>query len=442
MSSRSARPLVSFDGTELCNAPLLEPMNRDELAKMTAENARFSIRGSGLSYCQAAAAEAVPSLSTANMQRILELDRDACTIRVEAGCTIGELLRHLVGRGYWFPVLPGHPRISLGGCVAFNTHGKTQHDIGQFSDHVAALNLYHPDHGELRCSRDERPGLFDLTVGGMGLTGWILDVTLRIEPIPGPSIRRRARPVKNFVDAVDVMEGSHRDGVHLYSWNDAMRGGSDFGAGVVYEESFVDVPARAKSKYRQLSPARRGRLVPLPMWNRWTAMLVNRAYRALESRRDDRTMAALDAAFPINGKEGYFHAFGARGFHEYQIIVPRDAWAETIESVRSAVAETKACITLASLKLFAGRGHHLWFRGDGVCLTLDAPAVPGTLHLFARLDLLAIELGAPVNLSKDSRLDRDAVAAIFPGYDQFWSDLDEFDPARRVDSELRRRIGA
>ena len=126
--------------------------------------------------------------------------------------------------------------------------------------------------------------------------------------------------------------------------------------------------------------------------------------------------------FPINGKEGYFHAFGAKGFHEYQIIVPRQAWAETVDAVRSAVAETGACITLASLKLFKGQPQHLWFRGNGVCLTLDGPATRATEQLFSKLDRLAVDLGAPVNLSKDSRLERDAAAAIFPGYDQFRRD--------------------
>lgn len=434
-------PIVSFDGTERCDAPTFEPSDRDDLVRMITEFPKFSVRGSGLSYCQAGAAEAVPALSTSRMRRILAFDADAGTVRLEAGCTIGELLHHIVARGFWFPVLPGHPQITVGGCVAFNTHGKTQHDIGQFSDHVVSLNLYHPDHGEVSCGPDERPDLFALTVGGMGLTGWILDVTLRVEKMRGPSIRRRAIPVENFVHAVETMETSEREGVHLYSWNDAMRRGDDFGSGIVFEESFVDVAATATSRYRRLSAAGRGRLVPLPLWNRPTARIVNRAYRFVESRRGERTMAALDAAFPINGKEGYFHAFGRRGFHEYQIIVPRAAWAETIDAVRSAAAETRACITLASLKLFSGQGRHLWFRGDGVCLTLDGPAGAPTDDLFAKLDHVAVELGAPVNLSKDSRLDRDAAAAIFPGYDQFRRELDRHDPARRVDSELRRRIG-
>ncbi len=433
--------MVSFDGTERCAAPEVSPADRADLVRIIAEHQTVSIRGSGLSYCQAGAAGDVPSLSTRAINRIIALDQENGTIQVEAGCTIGRLLTHLVDCGYWFPVLPGHPHITIGGCVAFNTHGKTQHDIGQFSDHVAALTIYHPDHGEVGCSPTEHPDLFALTLGGMGLTGWILDVTLCVEPLRGRSIRRRGTVVENFVEAVAVMEEAESEGLHLYSWNDGNRRGARFGTGIVYEEAFVGHPAEPRSKYRKLDPVSRGRQIPIPLWNRMTTSVANRAYRLIEARRRERTMAVLDAAFPINGREGYFHAFGARGFREYQMIVPREAWVETVEAVRLAIADTRACVTLASLKLFKGQGRHLWFRGDGVCLTLDGPATRSTLRLFSILDRLAVELGAPVNLSKDSRLDAQAAMSIFPGYERFRSELERHDPARRIDSELRRRIG-
>ena len=61
--------------------------------------------------------------------------------------------------------------------------------------------------------------------------------------------------------------------------------------------------------------------------------------------------------------------------------------------------------------------------------------------MFADLDELAVDLGAPVNLSKDSRLDQSATSRIFSGYDEFAAALATHDPARRIDSALRRRIG-
>ena len=69
-----------------------------------------------------------------------------------AGITIGALLRHVVAHGLWFPVLPGHPEISVGGCAAFNTHGKTQHDILSYLlDRCRDIHFLLPDFS-FRCS--------------------------------------------------------------------------------------------------------------------------------------------------------------------------------------------------------------------------------------------------------------------------------------------------
>ena len=442
MSSASPRGtrLVSFDGTETCSAVTAAPADERALAAAVADQS-FSVRGGGLSYCLAGAADGAVTISTASMRGAPVVNDELGTVRVSAGACIGDLLVYLVAKGYWFPVLPGHPMISVGGCLAFNTHGKTQHDIGQMHDHVDSLRLFHPDHGIISCSRRENPDLFDLTVGGMGLTGVILDADLRVEALRGNSIRREAIPVGDYIEAVEMMEGSKEPSVHLYSWNDAARTNASFGRGVVYAESFAQGALDRRTHFRSLDPQRRGLGVLVPLWNRHTARAVNHVYRVVETKRRLKRMSCLDAAFPINGREGYFHAFGRRGFHEYQIIVPRDQWKAVVAEVKALIESTRACVTLSSLKLFAGEPRLLWFRGNGVCLTLDGPATSSTRSLFAKLDELAIELRAPVNLSKDSRLEAETVAAIFPGYGDFVEALHEFDPRRRVDSQLRRRIG-
>jgi FAD/FMN-containing dehydrogenase len=432
--------LVSFDGTEHAESELCTPADREELRALICAHERLAVRGSGLSYCLASGRDEVPTVSMRGLDRILELDTAAGTIRVEPGITIGALLRYLAELDHWFPVLPGHPEITVGGCAAFNTHGKTQHDIGQFVDHIVSLTLLHPDHGEIVCTPTENEDLFFLTVGGMGLTGWIVDITLRVSPIAGGALTRRAHRASDFVDAVEIMERFDADGVHLYSWNDGNRRGSGFGRGVVFEECFTSDARELGGSFRVLRPERRGRFVPVAAWNRLTTGIVNRAYFALETHRRPQTMPVLDAAFPINGKEGYFHAYGRRGLHEYQLIVPRDRWPEAVERIGGLIESNKACIPLASLKLFRGEPRHLWFRGNGVCLTLDAPANNRTRRLFTQLDELAVDLEAPVNLAKDSRIGADAVARIFPGYDEFKRQLDAHDPKRRIDSELRRRI--
>jgi decaprenylphospho-beta-D-ribofuranose 2-oxidase len=156
--------------------------------------------------------------------------------------------------------------------------------------------------------------------------------------------------------------------------------------------------------------------------------------------QSNRLRSVHDAAFPINGIEAYFAAFGRRGFHEYQLVISHDAWSDAVIDLERVIARGGVPVTLGSLKLFSGPPRLLWFRGEGVCVTIDAASGPATRALFATLDDLAVDYGAVVNVAKDSRLTASTVAKLFPEYDELRSRLEAFDPARRFDTALRRRL--
>jgi decaprenylphospho-beta-D-ribofuranose 2-oxidase len=440
-SPGACHELVSFDGTEACRGALVAPGRYRDLRALLAGPGPFATRGAGLSYCQASAGDGVTTISTRSFNRFLAFDDDRLRVTVEPGVTVGELGRFAVGRGTWFPVLPGHPAITVGGCVAFNVHGKSQHNAGCFSDHVRSLTLLHPDHGELVCTPIDNQGVFELTLGGLGLTGYVAAVTLQLQPLPGPGIRRTAHPVANLAQAVELMRSLAGDDIAsatLYSWNDLNRRGPRFGRGIVHAESFEPVAPTARDRYHRLAPGRRHG--PPIARTRVAARVLAAAYTTRERLTGSRVRAVEDAAFPINGNEVYYRLFGRRGFREYQVLVPNDAWAAAAREIERAVAAADLPVTLGSLKLFRGDTKLLWFRGDGVCLAIDAAVGDAADGLFARLDRVALDHGGVVNLSKDSRLAAATVRALYPGYDEFRRRLAEHDPKRRFDSMLRRRI--
>jgi len=427
--------LRSFDGTEQCTSQLEEPDRYSSLFRSLEQSHAGAVRGAGLSYCLASAGDDGTSVSMRRFDRILHVDVDARTVTVEPGLTVGALNDFALARGRYFPVLPGHPSITVGGCAGFNVHGKTQHNVGLFSDHVVALTLFHPDRGELRCRRGDDDDLLQLTLGGMGLTGCITDITLELQPLPGAAMRRIARPVANLCEAVDVMRAHDADA--LYSWNDLNLRGSRFGAGVVYEERFEPVDVASRTRYRALAPGRRS--TP-PWWSAGTVRAMNRVYPWRDALRSERLLSVHDAAFPINGNEAYFAGFGRRGFREYQMIVTHDAWTELAAGLERAIVRTGVTVTLGSLKLFAGDPQLMWFVGNGVCVTVDVAAGPEAAALFRALDELAVAFEARVNVSKDSRLPASTAAAVFPEYDTFRTRLEQLDPKRRFATALRRRL--
>jgi decaprenylphospho-beta-D-ribofuranose 2-oxidase len=420
---------------------LVGPACHDQLFAELSTGRPHIPRGAGLSYCNASAGSGVRSVSTLRFNRVLDFDAEAGTVVVEPGLRVGELLRFALERGWVPPMLPGHPMISVGGSVAFNVHGKSHYHEGNFIDCLERIVLFHPDHGQISCGPSEEPGLFELTVGGFGLTGFITRIQIRLRRSRGAALRRQRVPVRNLTEAVQLMD-AHCDKVDaLCSWNDLNRRGEAFGRGVVYLERLSSEPASRTGRFRRLNPETRGRL-RVNAFSPLVAKAFTRVCGALESRREKDSLVDLEAgSFLINGKEIYFQLFGATGLREYQLLVPRASWETVVAELDGILGRSGLPVTLGSLKLFRGETKLLNFAGSGVCLALDVPATPDALRLFERLDALVLEAGGIVNLSKDSRLSGAFLRRAFPEYDSFRQRLSAYDPKRRFDSALRRRIG-
>src|SRR5262249_30999826 len=159
---------------------LLRPDRYRHLLNALRANGPVIARGAGLTYCGASAGAGVRSVSSLLFNRILDFDGVAGRVRVEPGIELGALYRFAVPRGWILPIMPGHPSITVGGCVGCNVHGKNHCREGNFINVVESLTLFHPDHGEIFCSRTEIPEVFHLTVGGFGLTGFLTSVELRL----------------------------------------------------------------------------------------------------------------------------------------------------------------------------------------------------------------------------------------------------------------------
>lgn len=429
--------LQSFDGTERSSGRSVRPERRRDLGTAVEAREPFIARGAGLSYCAASMGNGVLSVDMTRLDRVLSFGAASGEITVEPGLGVGVLSELLEARGRWLPPLPGYPTISVGGCVAFDVHGKSQLHSGTFGDWVQRLTLLHPAHGELAVSPTEHRDLFELTIGGMGLTGLITSVTLKTAPLPGPALEVQPVAVRNLYEAPALMEESAAAVDCLYSWHDLTRSRSELGPGLVFLERFVSAHPEPRGRPRLPLSAR----APLGLWSRPFAALALGGYRATQRTDRPRVLPLRQALFPIEGLEMYYFAFGTNGFREYQVIVPKDQWSRFLDGFKALLERVRFPITLASLKLFQGTARNLAFGGTGVCLALDVPAVPATKPFFAALDELSNRHGGCVNLSKDSRIDAETCRRLFPGHQRFASALEAYDPARLCQSSLRERIG-
>lgn len=144
-------------------------------------------------------------LDMANLNRVLHFDRVKGLIEVEAGMQWPELVDYLIttqrgGVKQWgiAQKQTGADKLSIGGCVGSNIHGRGLR-MAPFVSNIESLQVVDGQGRVHNCSRRENADLFRLVVGGYGLFGVVTAVTLRLTP------RRKLRRVVEILDIDDVM---------------------------------------------------------------------------------------------------------------------------------------------------------------------------------------------------------------------------------------------
>ena len=180
--------------------PVLEGLEikAEDLHRST-ENACLC-RGLGRSYGDSSLppGDDRPVVGTTLADRLLAFDPQSGVLRAEAGLSLLELNRLLLRRGWFVPVSPGTQFVTLGGMVASDVHGKNHHVDGCFGRHVRSLSLRVADGRIIECSDQRERELFRATIGGMGLTGHILEVEFQMRRIPSPWIWGETERIPNL----------------------------------------------------------------------------------------------------------------------------------------------------------------------------------------------------------------------------------------------------
>ncbi|OGG58882.1 hypothetical protein A2765_00690 [Candidatus Kaiserbacteria bacterium RIFCSPHIGHO2_01_FULL_56_24] len=435
------RLFFSLDRQTECVADYIEP-DRYSFLEQLPENERYIPRGAGLSYVAASFGSKSISLGLSKFNRILafEPSGEEPTIVVEAGISLHKLHLFLCPQGLRVPVEPGHPQISIGGCIAFNVFGKNQFREGFFESCVEEIELFHPQKGLLTCSRNENTTLFELTIGGMGLTGVIVKAKLRLKRIPSPWLNVQKIPFTDLHHMFQVMKNESQTADSLHSFNDFTSFGKGLGRGFVYAAAFSeeDTAPELLMTFKSLErkPTRR-----FALFNRLTIPAFNAAYRTLNTRlKPYERMPFYRFNYPIAEMSFYFDWYGRKGFVERQMLVPEAKLDPYIEKFEALLRKYRPQIVFGSCKFFSGKQCHLRFAGTGIVISMEVMPNAANQGFHDALDELNVHMGAIDNIAKDSRVTKDLIASEYPEYGKFRDLLAEYDPHRQLASALSDKL--
>ena len=407
-----------------------------------------TVRGAGASYSDAALNSGGVVALTDGGRGVGPPD-DAGVVEVEAGATLDDLLAVCVPRGWTVPVLPGTARLTVGGALAADVHGKNHPAASSLGAHVVDMVLLSPAGGAHTVGPARDPDAFWATVGGLGLTGVIRRVRLRLAPLASSWLvgGDTAAPDLDAVLRLMVDSGPRHD--LAVAWLDGHATGAATGRGVVSTADHLDVadlPAPLAERPLRYRPGAHPR-VPHAGGADVVRPALIRAANALRYRRARRSagprLLSMSQVFhQLDALDGWPRLYGRRGLVQYQFVVP-ETHPQLLEATLHALHAAGSPPSLVVLKrLGAGTPGPLSFPIPGWTLALDLPtgAAAAACDVLDRLDEQVADVGGRVYLVKDSRMHHRLVEPMYPRLPDWRRVRDRLDPDALMTSDLDRRL--
>ncbi len=385
-----------------------EPEYTSQIQDIVRKENSLLARGNGRCYGDSALNDKVVSMLRYN--KFLDLDEKEGIIECQAGVLLSEILDLIVPRGFFLMVTPGTKLITVGGAIASDVHGKNHHVKGCFSSCLLSFHLVDKDGKILLCSRDENAGLFWDTVGGMGLTGIIIDARFKILPVQTAYIRQEKIKARNL-DAIMKLFEESSSWTFSVAWIDCLKKGRAQGRSIIMRGEhalLTELPAGLQKKPLQVKKKKKLNvpfMFPSFVLNSFTVKAFNFLYYNKQVKHTVKNIVGYDAFFyPLDAINNWNRIYGKNGFSQYQFVFPKDVSKQALKEILTRIGERGLGSFLVVLKLFGKKDPNArWsFPMEGYTLALDFKIQKGLRELIDELDEIVLKYGGHLYLTKDS----------------------------------------
>ena len=397
-------------------------------------------------------------LDTRGLDRVLDFDRERGIIEVEAGLQWPGLIEWLraeqqAGPHQWgiAQKQTGADRLSLGGAVSANVHGRGLTLAPLVAD-IESLVLVNADGDPMTCSREENPELFRLVVGGYGLFGCVYSARLKLVP---RRVLERVVEIASLDELMPLFDRRIADGFLYGDFQFAIDpAGDDFlRRGVFSCYRPIEGAEAPPGGQRALSTDDWQNLIYLAHTDKARAWEVYSTHYLATSGQ----LYYSDAHQFADYSDGYHGPLDVRlGTIDAatemitEIYVPRDRLADFMATVADDFREHDTNVVYGTIRLVERDEETFlaWATDRWACIifnicTTHTPAgIESSAEAFRRLIDRGIERGGKYYLTYHRWATREQVETCYPQFAEFLRLKRRFDPEERFQSEWHRHYSA
>ena len=407
-------------------------------------------RGAGRCYGDSGQLKDQFAIDLSNFNKI-ELDIDNRLVRAGAGVSIEELLKKIIPKGFFLPVTPGTKKITIGGALAADIHGKNHVKNGSFGNYVKEIIMVDgkAEIHKLKPNNDSNNYLasdyFWATIGGMGLTGVIIEASFKIMPIKTSYMKVKKMKYFDIESLMDSMLLMERKFQYSVAWLDILDKNVKGILTCANHASLDDLNKKEKIDpllYNQKLHIKLPPIFPKSIINKLSIKIFNETLFSLTSVKKSYELHKIDSFFyPLDRIENWNNIYGPVGFIQYKFVIPDEA-SYLIKHIIEKIQEISATSFLTVLKRFGSSNKSfLSFPKKGWTLTIDFKS--DILNLFETLqdlDILIASNNGRLYLAKDIRMSKAIFQSTYKRFEDWKKIKESLDPNNKFYSDQARRL--